>query len=140
MRFVRVIHQDHYDSRLGRFQSLAFRPSSSNGGVSVFEYDCAIATSSKICNHINIFYPHVSGQPPIYWVFDASALPEDHDIETSPSDRNDACHRDIKLSKKLAEKFFKQHASFPDSFRICLTVGESRELSLDDLRPDSTQK
>ena len=132
-QLVRIIHQRHFDRNLGRFQSLAFKPSS-NGGISVFCARCAVETTGSACQHIQRFYPEVSGEPPIFWTFNTSILPDEHIIEETLSDTNDSCHRDIKnITPRKAERIFKAHAKFPDSFQICQACNSDRPLTLGDL-------
>lgn len=137
MQLVRIIHQRHFDPHLGRFQSLAFRPSSQNAGISTFTADCAMDVSGAICAHIAGYYPNVSGDPPIFWQFDSGILPAHHLLDATPSDTGDVCHRDIlKLSRGEAERVFKDHGRFPDAFHICDQNGNHRPLTRPDL-PDN---
>lgn len=133
MQLIRIIHQKHFDRNRGRFQSLAFRPSS-NGGISVIDGQCALANTGSLCQHLRHYYAHVSGCPPLFWLFDAVILPSAHLIEVSPSDSQDACHRDIKnLTPREAERTFKSHAVFPSSFHICPPRADHRPLEPRDL-------
>lgn len=133
MRLVRTIHQKYYDSELGRFTSLAFKPAS-NGGISVFDCECAMRRSGTLCSHISQFYAEVSGAPPIFWVFDTGILPADLEIQNSVSTSGDSCHRDIhNLSAKQARGILKS-VSVPNDFCICNPDGSCRVLTMTDLQ------
>ena len=56
----------------------------------------------------------------------------------TPSNSNDDCHRDImNLSARDAERFFKAHARFPESFHFCASCGSPRPLLASDLDANS---
>ena len=135
MQFVRVIHPRHFDKNLKRFQSLAFKPSTS-GGISVFCHKCAIETSGEICKHIEKYYAEISGTPSIFWLFDTCILPVNHSIDQSPSNTGDDCHHDIKgLTDKESARIFKNNAIFPSSFQIC-SCPNQRTLDIVDIDID----
>ena len=120
MQLIRLVHPRHFDKNKNRFQSIAFQPSTANGGISVFCPSCAMETSGKYCQHIRNYYADISGIPSIFWLFDTSILPSNHVIEESLSSTNDHCHRDIKnITVKDSRNIFKTHATYPDSFMIC---------------------
>jgi hypothetical protein len=89
---VRIVHIRHFDTRLGRFQSTAFK---SDKGVSVFVKECAERASASTCKHINRFYPTVASAPPLYAVVPRQAVPITASVITTRSKTDDECHRDI---------------------------------------------
>ena len=130
MEYIRYFPRQHWDSRLGRFQSLAFRPSD-DGGISVVEQPCATAGHS-LCEHLRIFYPS-AGEPPIFWRFSDAILPNTTSIVESPSDTGDTCHRDIiNISNKDSSNIFKKFCAQPDDIEICVG-NESRRFSPSDM-------
>ena len=107
----------HFDRALGRFVDFAFKPSSDGSGISVFEEECAIRTSSSVCHHMQKFYRSIAGNPGAYWRFDSDSLPLGSCIVAEESTTGDFCHRNIqKLSKNRARKYFKA-AMRSDLFR-----------------------
>ena len=131
MGFVRVISQKHFDPKKKRFQSLAFKPSSTDGGISVFDQDCAIQVSGNLCTHIQKFYSQVAGDPPIFWKIPESILPADISITQSVSSSGDQCHFNIgQITEKDARKII-MGVSIHD-FMICIN-GSHRELEEEDL-------
>lgn len=134
MEYVHILALHHWESKLGRFSSQAFKPST-NGGISVIELECIRATGEPICGHLRQFYPHVAGEPPIFWIFPAEFLPNSVHFEQTLSDRGDPCHRNIQgISEKQARKLFKDFAKSHKltRFLICQN-GDHRELRLSDL-------
>lgn len=105
--FVRIVHIRHYDPRLGRFQSTAFK---SARGVSVFDRECALAASASTCQHIAHFYSAVPSAPPLYALVPSAELPARTIVSATRSASGDLCHRDISGlttgdSKALTRKF-----------------------------------
>src|SRR5438445_1408970 len=95
MEYVRILSRRHWGRRKSRFQSLAFKPSSTDGGISVFDKQCAIRRSGNICGHIRSFYHHISDEPPIFWEFSNSILPQGTTFTNEVSDNGDECHGNI---------------------------------------------
>src|SRR4051794_2108934 len=95
MAYVRLIHPREFDHETGRFSDLAFKKSRDGLGMSVFDVDCAKASSQTICAHIQRYYPHQSGDPPIFYIVEESELPPDSDILSTMSTTGDECHREI---------------------------------------------
>ena len=102
MEVVRWLHRDRFDQRQNRFNRVAFRNSGIDGGISVSECDCVhrigYATGSEICEHAREAYLkrgiRAVSDPPIYWKFDSSILPEGNQITPDPTDF-DPCHSNI---------------------------------------------
>ena len=59
------VHPGDYDFDRGKFNDLAFKNSTAGGGLSIFDTECAKRTSVTICAHIRIFYPLLTGEPPV---------------------------------------------------------------------------
>src|SRR5271157_6284194 len=95
MQYIRFISRKHWDRNRRRFTSLAFKPSTTNRGISVVEHECLSALSYSVCAHIRRFYAAVAGEPPIFWQFSFEILPETVHIEITPSNTGDGCHRDL---------------------------------------------
>ncbi len=132
MGYIRVIHQHFYDPDRGRFQSLAFRPSSDDSGISIIDEECVLRTSPSICDHIEKFYHDIAGNPPIFWIFYANILPEACKFIQQTSDSGDECHHNlIGLTDKQARNIFKQVTL--NAFRICTANGDHRPLDQDDV-------
>lgn len=107
MVFVRVIHVRHYDTRLGRFQSGAFK---SKGGVSVFDDECARAASATTCQHIAKFYSAVVSAPPLFARVPRAAMPATATVVQTPSRSGDDCHFNIdKLSEGQSKTIVRDH-------------------------------
>jgi hypothetical protein len=135
MQYVRLIARKHWDPKLQRFNRLAFKPSSNNGGISVVEYECLSEISASICAHIRQFYARVAGEPPIFWLFPFETLPRTIAVDTTASDTGDDCHRDlIGLSETQAKEIFKSVWDDLENFKICEN-GVHRQLTLSDLTP-----
>lgn len=93
----------------------------------MFDPDCAVAASGLIANHVQKFYPDLSGNPPIYLAFDDDDLPEGVIVKATPSDTGDDCHREIDGVGNGALK--RALMALPaDKFMICDPAGE-RQLS-----------
>src|SRR2546425_278725 len=107
MQYVRILSRRHWDGRRKRFQSLAFKPSSTDGGISSFDKQCAIRRSGNVCHHIHTHYNHISDEPPLFWEFDGSILPQGSTFSPEASDRGDECHGNITgLNIKQARDLF----------------------------------
>lgn len=127
MAYIHILPVQHWDYRTQSFRSVAFKPSSDDGGISVFEKQCSESASSTVCIHIDSFYPHVvgsdaAGYPTVYWEIPNGLLPPKILIEQCVSDRGDICHHNLKrLTKKEARKFFKDKIPEGDisRFLIC---------------------
>ncbi len=94
MPYVRTIHNRYFDVEKNQFTA-EFFTKGDNGGISIFDYECAIGTSEEICQHIHRFYPFVSTTPPSYYIIPDGTIPEECNIVTEPSESGDECHRDI---------------------------------------------
>ena len=127
--FIRVLDPRHYIVGQSRYSSLAFRPSSSDGGISVFCERCAIETSESICRHIDIFYAKISGNPAKYWAIDTQWLKDSLDedlkdqVEFEHLPTQDPCHYNIinfpkngKASGKIIKKAWE---SANEGFFVC---------------------
>jgi len=117
MEFVRLVHPRNFDRIRGRFNDLAFKKST-NGGMSVFEVECAKANSGLICDHIKAFYENVGGEPPVFYILNETELPTGYGIQQRTSDSGDECHHDVvSISNNRLKKAFKDlHWS---AFFIC---------------------
>lgn len=124
MRIVRAIHRLHYSEHEKRFKSIAFE-ASDDGGVSVFDANCAERESGSICAHLQKHYVpiDIASDPPIYWEFDQDILPPGCVVERTPTE--DPCHHDIRLNKKKSKKFFKDQTKEKglEPFMICDNSG-----------------
>ena len=130
MQYVRIVPREHWDTNKKRFTTLAFKPSSDDG-ISVIEKQCLSEISASVCDHIRKYYPHISGEPPIFWEFPDNILPPSVRFIPIPSDRGDLCHRDVSgLSEKEARKIFKGVSL--EEFSVC-TNGNHRGLRVSDL-------
>ncbi|MGH9850983.1 MAG: hypothetical protein ACREBD_14190, partial [Blastocatellia bacterium] len=63
--------------------------------ISVVERNCAIHTSSTICQHLARFYPNQVGDPVIYWEIPNNKIPEACRFEQQTSTTGDDCHFNI---------------------------------------------
>ncbi len=124
MALVRLIHGKHYDKRRKRFTSLAFK-NSKGGGISVILRECVDATKKSICQHIRTYYQaRIAGEPPIYWDFPQSILPDEHHVE--PHATNDPCHANIlRVSDSQAKELLPRDLAV---YQICVHGG-SRSLT-----------
>src|SRR4051794_6937893 len=95
MEYVRLVHPRHFDRVKQRFNDLAFKRSSGDGGMSVFDRLCAEATSGVICEHIAQFYHGLAGDPAVFYILNDNELPPDFSVIETLSDTGDACHREI---------------------------------------------
>ena len=123
MYLVRALHVRNYSTAKGRFQSNSF--SNYNGGISIFDYECAIITTPiGICSHISIFYQRTVGIPIVFQLINFETLQNHFPnseivLENTPSDSGDLCHYDlIGIDKKMAENFFKSFCK-PPSIYVC---------------------
>lgn len=133
MGYIRLLHPKNYEKHRGRFSDVCFRKSK-DGGLSVFDPDCAIATSGLIEAHVKRFYPQLAGHPPIYIAFEDADLPQGAVVTATPSDSGDLCHREIDGVSNNALK--KALMALPeDRYKICdpagdKTVGEAEHKTL----------
>ena len=124
-QLIRTLNRAHFDVNRNCFVDFAFKPSSTDRAISVFDAACAIGDSGNICAHIKRFYADVSSDPPIFWFFESSDLPNGQTkIVESKSTTGDTCHRNITgLSAGRAKKYFKKVQSeklfSDDCFQIC---------------------
>lgn len=129
--YIRVVHPRDYDVEQGRFKSLSFKPSSSDGGISVFKIQCGIDASGSVCEHIRKFYDSLTGDPPIYWEIPAEDIPTECEYPQSDSESGDKCHHNIKnWSEKESKKYIKKKSL--DTYLICDPNG-TRSLTKEDL-------
>ena len=117
---------------------MAFRPSTTNKGISVFDKECAKETSGDICNHIEKFYSEIAGIPIVFWEIPAEIIPQGCRIKQSVSNKGDECHHDIfDWEAKESEKTIKNVPL--DNLEICIGEDEPhRKFQLSDL-PDHLQ-
>ncbi len=94
MPLIRIINiQKHYSKKRKRLAGMALRPSSTNGGISVFDKDCANEESTTICKHIERYYPAVAGVPMVFWEIPTNAIPPLPCIAKATINSNgDKCH------------------------------------------------
>ena len=134
MRFVRVIHPTHIDSEYKRATNLAFKNSSKErgGGISTFEYDCAIRASGSVCQHIKNYYPSpISGDPILYWIIPDDPIFNDSEWKPKVSAAGDICHYNLEgLSNNKAEKFVKKQSLAAFSLCVGQTARPLRESDL----------
>jgi hypothetical protein len=122
MELVLYVHIRHWDRRKQYFRSEAFENSSDGSGISVVDVDCIRRGECRcVCNHARRFYPTVSSEPPIFWQFDESVLPDGYRLNQTPSDSADECHHNIAGIKDGKEKkFFKRLRNDGGlAFKIC---------------------
>ena len=133
MDVIRLLKGCHYDRRLRRFQSVAFRPSSSDGGISVIDAECIQRSGASVCEHVRRYYQRENGDPAIFWTFSTEILPACHCLEHTDSTAGDACHYNILgMSTTRARTFFKNSCVPPDALSIC-NNGTHRPLSWEDV-------
>ena len=110
---------------------MAFRPSTTNGGISVVSRKCAENVSHNVCRHIGNFYPRIAGTPIVVWEIPNEKIPSFCRIEQGVSDTGDECHHEIfDWERSDAEKTIK-NVSVTD-LEIC--IGEElRNLQIEDL-------
>lgn len=99
--------------------------------MSVFELECAQATSGVVCAHVDRFYPHVAGDPVIFYQLETSELPTEHSVNQSPSDTGDECHHEIDATNSALYKKFRQKRDW-QHFQIC-DQGQPRPMTADDV-------
>ena len=138
MEVVRWLHRNRFDPRKNRFDRVAFRNSGNGGGVSISECDCVYklgyAAGSEICEHAREAYLkrgiRAVSDPPIYWKFDTSCLPDGSLIIPDPTGY-DPCHSNIMhISDDDCSSLLKSKTL--SDFRICGENGP-RELLRSDL-------
>src|SRR5258708_6328817 len=95
MGYIRFVNLRYYDAKLGRFQSLAFRNSNNDGGISVVDRECSQRASPGICEHIEKFYKKVAGSPAAFWEIPPELLHEGCSFDPEPSDTGDNCHYNL---------------------------------------------
>lgn len=96
--------------------------------MSTFELECAVAASGVVCQHIAEFYPHVAGDPAVFCQINDDELPQGFGVEITPSDTNDACHREIIDVSNGALKRGLRNKRHWSNFFICTEAG-SRPLA-----------
>ncbi len=133
MPFIRIINIDkHYSKRKKRIIGMAFRPSPSNGGISVIDKTCALRESDTICSHIKRYYPIIAGTPIVYWeVPDESIPPLPCLVEQTDGGNKDKCHHEFfNWDSENSEETIR---TVPlNNFQICTDRGV-RNLEITDL-------
>ena len=132
MQYIRLLHLRDYDKSKGRFTSICFR-NSTNGGISVIEFDCAKKQSNGACQHIKKFYHPVPAKTPfIYWVLNDSDLTKFLDnmrLVQKITETGDSCHYDIMdVKNNKAEKFFDKFGKPHSNPKIYLCTGDDSDL------------
>lgn len=108
MDYFRILSLYHYERRDKRFNSLAFKNSSRNGGISVISCECANRISGGVCIHIRENFPKHTN-PPIYFKFSENVLPVGCQFDLDDS-QGDICHYNLTgLSDKKAKDVFKDN-------------------------------
>src|SRR3990172_8592106 len=126
MQLLRILHRVHFNKRLGRFQSLAFKPDNANPNVSVISTDCIESLGNTKCQHIKRFYssPGPASNPAIFWLFESGSLPGNTTLNQSDSITGDSCHYDILgLNPKDARQLFLSYIIPHEDIRICSNDG-----------------
>ena len=136
---VRLLHKNHYDFNDGRFKSLAFRPSSTGGGLSVVSNDCAVRKSGDICSHIRKFYGNtrIVSDPPIFWAFLKEILQIEVRVVMEDGESGDECHCNVYgVTQQQAKQFFKafQKRHGITNFSFCDPKVGLRSLAVEDLK------
>ena len=133
MPFIRVINiKYHYSKKKKKIAGMAFRPSSTNGGISVFDKDCAENASGTICHHIERYYPKVAGTPIVFWEIPDESIPSLPCI-VKPTDggNRDKCHHEFfNWDYENAENTIR--AVLLEDLEICTDNGV-RQLQINDL-------
>ena len=133
MSFIRAINITlHYSKKKKRLASLAFRPSSSNGGISVFDKNCAIRNSGTICDHIKRYYSRIARTPIVFWeVPDDTIPPLPCIVRQTDGENGDECHHEFfNWDYKSAENTIKD--VILETLDICTNEG-IRKLQTTDL-------
>ncbi len=132
MEYIRLVHPKNFDFNRGRFSDLAFKRSS-DGGMSIIDRICAEGVSGGlICHHIRVFYPAISGEPPIFYILQDNELPSGFTLRETLSDTGDKCHREVDdVSDNQLYKAFKNKRE-PHMFFTCDGT-EPRRLTAQDL-------
>lgn len=95
MEYARFIHPKHYDPTNREFKRLAFK-TVGNGGASGIRLSCVEASGLTICQHSRKYYDgNITGEPPVFLIFDDSALPDTLTIEQTDVGNSDKCHHDV---------------------------------------------
>jgi hypothetical protein len=111
MLFVRAVHINKFSRSKKRFQSCF---SNHQGGISIFDKECAVRQSGSICNHISKYYYSAVDSPIIYCIFSTEIVQEvltKNKVKSkaiykiSGSTTGDECHYDIEnLKNSEADK------------------------------------
>jgi len=136
MGFIRLIKGKYFDRKLQRFQSLAFRNSSTKRGkgISVIQQECISGTGATKCAHVERYYHQNFDEPYIYWDIPKDILPSECEFDQETTASGDECHYNIRrLSNSAAKTIFK---GIPiTTFKICensharfLTLGDCQSL------------
>ena len=88
-------------------------------------------SATPICEHISKYYPlNIAGEPPRFWRFKKSQLPQNHLIEDVPSDTGDTCHSVVKnLTKGQRRQIVKSWKLI--DIEICSNEGLRNQLLAD---------
>jgi hypothetical protein len=97
------------------------------------ERDCVDRSGANYCGHARQYYPSsVTGDPPIFWIFDDTLLPSDVNIIQKTSGSGDACHYNLdnisngKLGKLVSR-------TDPRTMYICDSSGGYRLITDQDI-------
>ena len=123
MHVVRALPIIKYSATAGRFQSDTF--GEINGGVSVFDKECAIGASQTTCAHIATYYGSTVGLPPIFCVIDVDDMLnqpgfENAKVEYTEVSNGDACHMDVTGTTKKGRENFAKRTFIPNSVFKCI--------------------
>lgn len=99
-----------------------------------------MAKSGTPCDHILVHYhERISGNPPVFFIFEQSELPEGHDLKHEPSIADhgypvDDCHCNIYgLEEGPAKKWLIRRGREPQHMLICEADGTYRQATLDEI-------
>jgi hypothetical protein len=101
-------------------------------GVSVVRERCIEELGEEICAHIAKHYkPSISGNPPVFWRFYPSVLPDGATFDPDTYRNDDPCHTNIiNISPKQARNIMKDAPI--SNMEICSDTG-IRTLTIDDI-------
>lgn len=120
MEGIRILNKRHYDRRLRRFNSLTFKNTGVNPGISIISRECIFQSGKTICQHIRKYYGGIASEPPIFWYFSTEILSTNYELEQEDSLTGDVCHYNIKgVTNKQAKRLFMKFANKLETFKIC---------------------
>ncbi len=110
---------------------MAFKPSSTDGGISVINLECVTRSGISICEHIAKFYPTAAEQSPMFWEFSSEAIVPNAILTQKTGPTGDECHYNITgLTKGDAKKII---YSVPVASAFMCENGKPRALTLEDM-------